>query len=68
MELLPGMTVLQVLATSGLTPFANTKKIYLLRTVDGNAQKFPVGYKKLLKGSGMNQNIALKPGDTIVVP
>jgi len=68
LPLLPDMTVLQALATAGLTQFANTKKIYVLRLVNDVEQKFPVNYKRLLKGEGMSQNIALKTGDTIVVP
>jgi polysaccharide export outer membrane protein len=68
LPLLPNMTVLQALASSGLTQFANTKKIYVLRTVNGVQQKLPVNYKHLIKGEAMSQNIALKPGDTIVVP
>jgi polysaccharide export outer membrane protein len=68
MNLLPGMTVLQALATSGFTQFANTKGIYVLRTENGKQQKMPVNYKALVKGDSMGQNIALKPGDTIVVP
>jgi len=66
--LTPDMTVLQVLATCGLGQFANTKKIYVLRMVDGNQQKLPVNYKKLLKGQKVDQNITLKAGDTVVVP
>lgn len=66
--LTPAMTVLQVLATCGLTQFANTKKIYVLRSVNGTQQKFLVNYKRLLKGESINQNIPLKEGDTIVVP
>lgn len=68
MQLLPNMTVLQALASSGLTQFANTKKIYVLRSVNGVQQKLPVDYKKLVKGRNMAQNVILKPGDTIVVP
>jgi polysaccharide export outer membrane protein len=68
LPLLPNMTVLQGLATSGLTQFANTKKIYVLRSVNGVQQKLPVNYKHLIKGEAMTQNIVLKPGDTIVVP
>jgi len=66
--LTPNMTVLQVLATCGLTQFANTKKIYVLRSVQGSQQRLPVNYKRLLKGQGMDQNITLKEGDTVVVP
>jgi hypothetical protein len=28
----------------------------------------PVNYRKLVKGEQMDQNYALRPGDTIVVP
>jgi polysaccharide biosynthesis/export protein len=66
-SLIPGMTVLQALASAGFTQFANTKKIYVLRTENGKQQKFPVDYKKLLGGDA-SSNIVLKRGDTIVVP
>jgi polysaccharide biosynthesis/export protein len=68
MNLLPGMTVLQALAAAGFTQFANTKGIYILRDEHGTQKKIPVDYKKLVKGEDMNQNIVLKPRDTIVVP
>ena len=68
MNLLPGMTVLQALASAGFTQFANTKGIYLLRNEHGQQQKIPINYRKLVKGQEMGQNVTLKPGDTIVVP
>jgi polysaccharide biosynthesis/export protein len=68
LQLQPGMTVLQALADAGFTQFANTKHIYVLRSENGVQQKIPVDYKRLLKGQAGNQDIALKPGDTIVVP
>jgi polysaccharide export outer membrane protein len=68
MNLLPGMTVLQALAAAGFTQFANTKGIYILRDDNGTQRKIPVDYKKLVKGEDINQNIVLKPRDTIVVP
>jgi len=68
MPLVPGMTVLQALATSGFTQFANTKAIYVLRSEKGKQEKIPVNYKALLRGESPEQNILLKPGDTIVVP
>lgn len=64
----PDMTVLQALASAGFTQFANTKGIYVLRTEGGKQNKIPVNYKKLVKGEDMQQNVVLKPGDTIVVP
>jgi len=68
LNLLPNMTVLQALATCGFTQFANTKGIYVLRNENGAQKKIPVPYKKLIKGEAMEQNITLRPGDTIVVP
>jgi polysaccharide export outer membrane protein len=68
MALLPGMTVLQAIASSGLTQFANTKAIYVLRSDQGKQERFPVNYKSLLKGESSDRNILLRPGDTIVVP
>lgn len=67
MNLTPSMTVLQALAGAGFTQFANTKGIYVLRNENGVDRKLAVNYKKLIKGEG-GQNVALKPGDTIVVP
>jgi polysaccharide biosynthesis/export protein len=67
-QLLPNMTVLQALADAGFTQFANTKGIYVLRAENGRQQKIPVNYKRLVKGQAIEQNIILKPGDTIVVP
>ena len=68
MPLQPNMTVLQALASAGFTQFANTKGIYLLRTENGKQQKIPVNYRALLKGASIDQNLVLRPGDTIVVP
>jgi len=66
--LTPNMTVLQALAGAGFTQFANTKGIYVLRTENGKQHKIPVNYKKLIKGEAVDQNLMLKPGDTVVVP
>jgi polysaccharide biosynthesis/export protein len=68
MALLPNMTVLQALSSAGFTQFANLKAIYLLRMQNGQQTKMPFNYKDALKGRGTQQNIVLRPGDTIVVP
>jgi polysaccharide export outer membrane protein len=68
MPLTPDMTVLQALASAGFSQFANTKGIYVLRAENGQQKRYPVNYKKLIKGEAGDQNIVLKPGDTIVVP
>ena len=66
MPLLPNMTVLQALASAGFTQFANLKGMYLLRLENGKQNRLPINYKALVKGEAVNQNILLKPGDTIV--
>src|SRR5437870_7823722 len=68
MPLTPNMTVLQALASAGFTQFANTKRIYILRIMNGQQQKLPFNYKQVVKGEAIDENIVLKPGDTIVVP
>jgi len=44
------------------------KAIYILRTENGKQIKIPFNYKQVVKGRHPEENIALKPGDTIVVP
>jgi len=68
MALLPHMTMLQALSEAGFTQFANPKAIYLLRTENGKQEKLPFNYKEVVKGNHPEQNILLKPGDTLVVP
>jgi polysaccharide export outer membrane protein len=68
MTLLPHMTMLQALSQAGFTQFANLKSIYLLRTENGKQDKLPFNYKEVVKGNHPEQNIVLKPGDTLVVP
>jgi polysaccharide biosynthesis/export protein len=68
MPLMPHMTMLQALSSAGFTQFANLKGIYLLRTQDGQQTKIRFNYKDAIKGKDTQQNIVLRPGDTIVVP
>ncbi|HVO58019.1 MAG TPA: polysaccharide biosynthesis/export family protein [Dongiaceae bacterium] len=67
--LLPNMTVLQALTSAGgFTQFAKMKNIYVLRNEAGKQVKHPFNYKEVIKGNKAEDNIALQPGDTIVVP
>ena len=67
--LLPNMTVLQGLSTSGgFTQFARIKNIYVLRIEDGKQVKHPFNYKDVVNGKKPEENILLQPGDVIVVP
>lgn len=67
--LVPDMTVMQALSIAGgFTPYANVKKIYVMRKENGADKIFAVNYKEVISGHKTEQNIQLKPGDTIVVP
>jgi polysaccharide export outer membrane protein len=67
--LLPHMTVLQALSSSGgFTQFARVKNIYVLRTENGKQVKMPFNYREAVRGKNPEQNIELLPGDVIVVP
>jgi polysaccharide export outer membrane protein len=67
--LLPNMTVLQALSSSGgFSQFAKLKGIYVLRTEDGKQVKHPFNYKEVVSGEKPELNIQLQPGDVIVVP
>ena len=67
LPLLPGMTVLQALASSGgFTQFAKEKGIYILRSENGKQVKLPYNYKDVLKGN--KEDMFLQAGDVIVVP
>jgi polysaccharide export outer membrane protein len=67
-EMTPEMTLLEAISIGGgPTDYANTKKIYILRSEAGKHVKIAVHYKEALKGDD-SCNLPLKPGDTIVVP
>lgn len=62
------LTMLQAIAAAGgLTPYANKRKIYILRGPKDKQVKVPFDYNKALK-QGNEQGVVLVPGDTIVVP
>ena len=63
------ITVIQALAMAGgLTPFADEKKIQVLRTIDGRQRSIPFDYRRIRRGQGLEQNIPLRAGDVILVP
>jgi polysaccharide export outer membrane protein len=67
--LVPDMTAVQALSIAGgLTPFAKRKKIYVMRIENGENKMYLINYKEVVTGRMPQQNIQLKPGDTIVVP
>ena len=64
------LTVLDALAMAGgFRDFARTSNIYVLRLhSDGTHERLGFNYKQVISGRDLAQNIALQPGDTVVVP
>jgi polysaccharide biosynthesis/export protein len=68
-SLISSMTVMQLIAVAGgLTEFAEGKSISVMRIEGGQTKTYPFDYKNVANGKKAGQNIALKPGDTVVVP
>jgi polysaccharide biosynthesis/export protein len=62
-------TVLQLIAMAGgVREYADKEKILILRQEDGKEIGRRFNYKDVLAQRNMQQNILLKPGDTVVVP
>ncbi len=62
-------TVLQLIAQAGgFTPFAKKDSIVILHTGEGKQVRLKFKYKEVVQGKKTEQNIALHPGDTVVVP
>jgi polysaccharide export outer membrane protein len=60
-------TVVQLVARAGgVTDFAKTKRVYILRPPKG--QRIPVNLKAALQGHHSDQDLTLSVGDTVVVP
>lgn len=63
------VTVLDVLAQSGgITEFASTSNLYVLRTQGSTRTKIPFNYSKVITSPVENDNFFIQPGDIIVVP
>ena len=64
-----GMTVLDaILAVGGLGQFAAGNRAHIVRTESGKQTEIKVKLDSLLNSGDMKQNVALKPGDVLVVP
>ncbi|HTV01613.1 MAG TPA: polysaccharide biosynthesis/export family protein [Luteitalea sp.] len=62
-------TVMQLIALAGgLTEFAESNAISVMRIEDGKTTTLKFAYKDVAKGKKAEQNIVLRPGDTVVVP
>jgi polysaccharide export outer membrane protein len=62
-------TVLQLIATAGgLLEYADDKNIRVMRTENGRPVSVKFNYKDVIKGKKLQQNVLLRPGDTVIVP
>jgi polysaccharide biosynthesis/export protein len=62
-------SVLQLIATAGgVAEYADSENVTVVRTENGKETSIRVNYKDIMRGKNLQQNIQLKPGDTIVVP
>lgn len=58
--------LLQIVARAGgVTDFAKTKKVYVFHAA---GDRVPVNLKDLMRGRGTEQDVALSPGDTVLIP
>lgn len=67
--LMGALTVMQAIALAGgLTEFADPKSITILRTEGGQSRPLNFNYQDVSRGRSLEQNVQLRPGDTVVVP
>jgi polysaccharide biosynthesis/export protein len=63
------MTVLQLIAQAGgLQEWADAKHITVMRKESGKDTALKFNYKDVVKAKNLQQNVLLKPGDTVIVP
>lgn len=63
------MTVLQLIAMSGgVAEYAKKSKVVVVRKEAGKDVTYPFNYEEVMEGKKLQQNIELKPGDTVIVP
>ena len=68
-DLMGPMSVLQLISLAGgLREFVDGKNILINRTEGGKQVNIRFNFKEFSSGKNLQQNISLKPGDTVVVP
>ncbi len=68
-DILQPTNVMQALAMAGgMTEFAKTNKIVVLREVNGVKKRWQINLDAIASGRRPEDNMVLEPGDTIIVP
>ena len=63
------MTALDVMiAVGGLTKYADGNRAVLVRAIDGKQQSYQVHLDSLVRDGDVSQNVALQPGDILIIP
>jgi len=63
------MTLLDVMiATGGITDFADGNKATLVRVVDGEQQQYTLRLDDLIRDGDISANVDMRPGDVIIIP
>lgn len=65
----PAVDVMQALSMAGgLNAFASPNDIRILHRDGGSQKAIRFNYSQVIKGEGLQQNIMLEDGDTVIVP
>jgi polysaccharide export outer membrane protein len=63
------MTLLDVMiATGGVTDFADGNNATLVRVVDGEQKEFRVRLDDLIRDGDISANVDMRPGDIVIIP
>jgi polysaccharide export outer membrane protein len=63
-----GLTVLDVMIEVGLAEYAAGDRAKLVRRHNGEVQETPLRLNKLVNRGDLSQNLALQPGDVVIIP
>ena len=64
-----GMSLLDVMvATKGLTRYAAGNRAVIVRNISGKQEVIHVRLSDLVKDGDVQQNVAMAPGDTLIIP
>lgn len=57
-----------IASAGGFTPYANVRKVRVVRHEEGNAVEMTINFANVQKGDDLSSDIALERGDTVIVP